>query len=84
MPVVSVVAMLFYYLSFTHNSVWHPEKDGLTILWIAVRYSLYKETEIEKYQAVNNPSKPLESLTRAQLNKVLVQIAEIIKEKALS
>jgi hypothetical protein len=25
MPVLSVVAMLFYYLSFTQNSVWHPK-----------------------------------------------------------
>jgi hypothetical protein len=44
---------------------------------------MYKETEIAKYQAVNNPSEPLDSLTSAQLNMELVRIAEKIKEKAL-
>ncbi len=67
-----------------HPLLGAAEKEGLTILWIAVSASLYKETEIEKYQAVNVPSEPLDSLTRAQLNKALVQIAEKIKEKALS
>ena len=59
------------------------EEEGLTILWIAVCASLYKETEITRYQAVNDPFKPLDSLTHAQLNKELVRIAEKIKEKAL-
>jgi internalin A len=34
------------------------QEDGLTILWIAVRDSLYNETEIGKYQAVNDPTRP--------------------------
>ncbi len=60
------------------------KKAGLIILWIAVSACLYNETEIAKYQAVNTPSEPLDSLTPAQLNKELVRIAEKIKEKALS
>jgi predicted nucleotide-binding protein len=59
------------------------KREGLTILWIAVSSCMYKETEIAKYQAVNNPSEPLDSLTSAQLNKELVRIAEKIKEKAI-
>jgi hypothetical protein len=55
------------------------EKEGLTILWIAISASLYRETEISDYQAVNNPSKPLDNLSPADLNKELVQICEQIK-----
>lgn len=59
------------------------KKEGLTILWIAISSSMYKETEIEKYQPVNNPSRPLDNLNLAQQNQELVRIIEAIKEKAL-
>jgi tetratricopeptide (TPR) repeat protein len=55
------------------------EKEGLRILWIAVSASSYRETAIGRYQAVNDPSKPLDTLSRANLNKELVRVAEIIK-----
>jgi formylglycine-generating enzyme required for sulfatase activity len=60
------------------------EEEGLTILWVAVSASLYRETAIADYQAANNPAKPLDSLRRAGLNKELVQIAEKIKAAAIS
>jgi hypothetical protein len=56
------------------------KKAGLVIIWIAVSASAYKETEIERYQAANDPSKPLDSLTPSELNKELVRICEQIKE----
>jgi hypothetical protein len=55
------------------------KKEGLTILWVAVSSCLYKETEIANYQAVNDPKKPLDSLSPAELNKVLVNICDKIK-----
>ena len=55
------------------------EKEGLIILWIAVSSSMYKETEIEQYQAANNPSKPLDGLSTAKQNQELVRIGEKIK-----
>jgi formylglycine-generating enzyme required for sulfatase activity len=59
------------------------KKDGLTILWVAVGASLYKDTDIAVYQAVNNPAKPLNSLRRkADVDAELVKIAEKIKEAA--
>jgi internalin A len=58
------------------------EEDGLTILWVAVSASLYRRTDIAKYQAANNPAQPLDSLRPAALNRELVKIAEMIEEAA--
>lgn len=60
------------------------EREGLRILWIAVSASSYKETAIGSYQAVNDPGKPLDTLSRANLNKELVKVAEIIKSSVKS
>ena len=58
------------------------EEKGLTILWVPVTDSLYKDTEIGKYQAASDPSKPLDSLSQAEVHRVLVNICEQIKEAA--
>jgi hypothetical protein len=60
------------------------KEKGLTILWIAVSASLYEETEIAKYQALNDPARPLDSLTRSERNQVLVKICQQIKGCALT
>lgn len=58
------------------------EKEGLTILWIALRHSIYAETEIGRYQAVNDPSRPLASISAANREKELVRICGKIKSAA--
>lgn len=58
------------------------EKDGLTILWIALRHSLYAETEIGRYQAINDPARPLTSISAANREKELVKICGEIKAAA--
>lgn len=58
------------------------EKDGLIILWVSVSACLYDETEIGSYQAANNPSKPLDTFSPAELNMELVKIVERIKSAA--
>jgi tetratricopeptide (TPR) repeat protein len=56
------------------------EKDGLTILWVAVSACAYSETEISNYQAANDPTRPLDSLRSAKLNEELVKICETVKQ----
>jgi hypothetical protein len=55
------------------------KKDGLVILWVYISHCLYDETEIERYQAANELSKPLDSLTPSELNAVLVDVCRKIK-----
>jgi AAA-like domain/TIR domain len=55
------------------------EKEGLTILWVAVSSSLYKVTKIADYQSANSPVEPLDSLPSSRVNQVLVSIAEEIQ-----
>ena len=55
------------------------EQNGLTILWIAVSACLYTETEIANYQAVNDPSKPLDGFKPSQVHQELVHVCEHIK-----
>ena len=58
------------------------EEEGLTILWVAVRHSLYELTDIAEYQAANNPSRPLASLSPSALDEELMKIARKIREAA--
>jgi hypothetical protein len=60
------------------------EKEGLTIIWVAVRPSAYKLTEIEHYQSVNDPSKPLSALNPSDQESELLKICEKIMEAANS
>lgn len=54
------------------------EKEGSAIVWIAVSASLYQLTPINHYQSANDPARPLDSLSPAEQNEVMVQIAEKI------
>jgi hypothetical protein len=56
--------------------------EGVTILWVPISACLVEKSEIWKYQAVLNPSKPLKSLRAAQRDSELVKVCQEI-EKAL-
>ncbi len=48
------------------------------ILWIAVGAAAYARVGFAKYQCLNNPQRPLDSLRRAERTRLLVEIAERI------
>jgi formylglycine-generating enzyme required for sulfatase activity len=54
------------------------EKEGIKILWIAVRPSLFDETVIGEFQAINDPASPLSSLSLSEIDKELVRISKEI------
>jgi hypothetical protein len=53
--------------------------EGLTIIWVPVRDSLFTETEIAEYQAAFDPARPLAGLSPAEVDKALVEISKKIK-----
>jgi hypothetical protein len=57
------------------------KREGVAILWVPVKSSAYKVTEIEKYQAVHPPEKPLASLRPADRDKALVEICKVIQQE---
>ncbi len=56
------------------------KNEGVTILWVPVRFSSYARTPIAGYQAAHSPEKPLASLSAAARDKALVRICEIIQQ----
>jgi internalin A len=54
--------------------------DGLTIIWVHLRHSAYRETDISKYQAAHDPSHPLNSLNASEHDQALVSICQKIKD----
>lgn len=55
-------------------------KGEIQILWIAVSPSAYKYTEIARFQAAIDPKEPLDTLTKAERGKALVEILDKIQE----
>ena len=60
------------------------KKEGLVLLWVYISPCLYDETDIEHYQAANDISKPLDSLTPSEQNAVLVSVCRKIKTAAVN
>lgn len=58
------------------------EKEGLTILWVPLRPGLYEESEVWPYQAAHDPKQPLSTLSPAQQETALTEIARKIKAAA--
>ncbi|MEO0707307.1 MAG: COR domain-containing protein [Cyanobacteria bacterium J06649_5] len=55
------------------------ENEGLTVLWIPISYSPYKDTDFEKYQAAHPPQQPLDTLEKPQRNKAWHDIYQKIQ-----
>jgi len=59
------------------------QNEGLRILLVVVGHSLFEETELGRYQAVNDPSRPLASISAANREKDIVRICKEIKSAVL-
>jgi len=80
---VLLVTPAFLASDFIHEHELGPllkeaEEGGVTILWVAIYASAYKQTALEKYHAVLDPKKPLGSFTRAKRDEAWVKICEEI------
>lgn len=53
--------------------------NGVVILWVAVADSLWKEYAIERYQAVNDPQRPLATLRQDELDTTMRELYTKIK-----
>jgi len=52
------------------------ESDGMTIFWIPVRASSYRDSPIGEFQSPHPPEKPLSALPAAEQDQALVAIGE--------
>ena len=62
--------------------VARAQKGQLRIAWVAVEHSAVEQTVLWKFQAVNDPKRPLASLTRSQRQETMVQIARHVGNSA--
>jgi len=71
----------FHRRTRTSSTAEAAEKEGLTILWIPLSHSAYKETKIGEYQAASgcSPDHPISSLPGPEQDRVFVAICEEIK-----
>lgn len=60
----------------------NAERDGLQVLWIAASASSYEVTELDDFQCVNEPARPLNSLAPWELDAELVRICRVISDVA--
>ncbi len=54
------------------------EVEGVTILWIPLRASVWEYTEISQFQAAWDPARPLNGLSQAERERVLVDISRSV------
>ncbi len=54
--------------------------QGVTIIPVIVSASEFTKTNLSQFQAVNNPSKPLNGMNKAAQEQTLVQVAEAVRD----
>jgi hypothetical protein len=82
---VLLVSRYFFASDFIANHELPPilntaAQNGLKVLWVAVSASPYEDSALSAFQAANDPSRPLDSLSQADLGRSLVTIAGKIRQ----
>lgn len=85
---VLLVSMNFLNSDFIAENELPPlleaaQNEGLKILLVVVGHSLFAETELGRYQAVNDPSRPLGSVAASTREKEIVRICLEIKKAVI-
>ena len=83
---VLLVSPHFFASEFINKNELPPllnsaRNDGLTVLWIPISFSPYEDTELERYQAVYSPDKPLRTLKQPMRDKAWKEIYQTIKKE---
>ena len=58
------------------------ERERVGISWVLLRDCLYKRTPVAQFQAAHDVAKPLNGLSEAERDRVLVQICERLEQVA--
>jgi internalin A len=82
---VLLVSPDFFASDFIHEHELGPllkkaDQDGVTILWVPVRDSAYKQTPLANYHAVIDPIKPLARMKSPKRDEAWVKICDEIKK----
>lgn len=84
---VLLVSKAFFASDFTADYelpqlMARSSRNEIRLVWVAVGYSAVRSTTLPQFQAANNPDRPLESLSGAQRNKVMVDVATTVADAA--
>lgn len=56
------------------------ERRGATILSVILRPCLFNESDLSRFQAVNPPSEPLNTMKQAKRDEVWKKVAKLVRE----
>lgn len=82
---ILLVSPDFLASDFIHTDELPPlleaaQQEGLTILPVIVSACAFRYSPLSDFQAMNDPSKPLDLLSAAEVNRVLVGLFERVRE----
>jgi hypothetical protein len=58
------------------------EEGGVKIFWISVSTSSYEQTDLKKYQAIHDPTKPLAEMSKPKRDRAWVEICKTILKQS--
>jgi hypothetical protein len=83
---VLLVSPHFLNSDFIHEHELGPllkkaEAGGVKIFWIPISTSSYEQTDLKKYQAIHDTSKPLAEMSKPKRDRAWVEICKTIEKE---